>query len=89
MSALEAQMSKCVCICSNIGALIDTVGNRGILINEPIWSEEYKEKAINEIVDILNNDERKKKYQEAGYKWAKEQTWENVAEQWYKLFDKK
>lgn len=88
ISALEAQMAKCVCIGSNIGALPETIGDRGFIINEQIWSDEYKEKAINEIVDITNNEERKKKYQEAGYEWAKTQTWENRAEEWYKLFKK-
>lgn len=86
ISALEAQMGKCVCVCTNIGALSETVGDRGVLLNEEIWSSEYKEKAINEIVDILNNDNRKKKYQEDGYNWAKEQTWKNRAEQWYNIF---
>jgi glycosyltransferase involved in cell wall biosynthesis len=87
MSAVEAQMSKCVCVGTNIGALTETIGDRGVIINEEIWSDEYKEKAISEIVDILNNDERKKNYQEAGYKWAKEQTWENRANDWYNLFN--
>ncbi|MCK9416121.1 hypothetical protein M0Q97_05635, partial [Candidatus Dojkabacteria bacterium] len=72
---------------TNIGALTETIGDRGVIINEEIWSDEYKEKAISEIVDILNNDERKKNYQEAGYKWAKEQTWENRANDWYNLFN--
>ena len=86
MSAVEAQMAKCVCVGTNIGALPEIIGDRGVIIKEEIWSNEYKEKAITEIVDILTNEEKKKKYQEAGYKWALKQTWENRAKQWYKLF---
>lgn len=65
ISALEAQMSKCICICTDLGGLTETVGERGILIKEPIWSEEYKNKAIEE-----NNENLKEKYREIGYKWA-------------------
>lgn len=86
MSAVEAQMSKCVCVTTDIAALSETVGDRGVLIKEPIYSEEYKETAINEIVNILTNNKLKKEYQEKGYKWAIEQTWENRAKKWYELF---
>lgn len=87
MSAVEAQMSKCVCIATDIGALTETVSDRGILIKEPIYSNEYEDRAINEIVNISNNEDLKKYYQELGYKWAKEQTWEKRAKQWYELFE--
>ena len=88
MSAVEAQMSKCVCIATNIGALSEIVGDRGILINEVIGSNEYKKKAITEILNLVNNQELKEKYQEMGYEWAKNQTWNNRVKQWYKLFEK-
>ena len=86
ISALEAQLCKCVCVTTDIAALSETVGDRGVLIKEPIYSEEYKETAINKIVNILTNDNLKKEYQEKGYKWAIEQTWENRAKKWYELF---
>lgn len=86
MSAVEAQMSKCICVATDIGALTETIDNRGILIREKLYSEEYEKRAIEEIVNIANNEEIKKYYQELGYKWAKEQTWENRAKQWYELF---
>lgn len=70
ISALEAQMSKCICICTDLGGLTETVGERGILIKEPIWSEEYKNKAIEEIINLTNNENLKEKYREIGYKWA-------------------
>jgi len=89
MSSVEAQMAKCVCVATDMAALTESIGDRGVLIKEPIWSEEYKEKSINEIIKILNDEELKNKYQEAGYQWAKEQTWENRAKQWYELIDKK
>jgi glycosyltransferase involved in cell wall biosynthesis len=89
ISALEAQMSKCVCVVTNFAALTETVGDRGVLINDPIYSENYKINAINNVIEILTNDELKKQYQDKAYKWAIEQTWEKRAEQWYELFNKK
>lgn len=86
ISALEAQMAKCICICTDLGGLTETVGDRGILIRETIWSEEYKNKAIEEIINLTNNENLKEKYKEIGYKWAIQQTWKNRAKQWFELF---
>ena len=88
ISALEAQMAKCVCICSDHAALSETVSDRGILIKEP-YSQKYEEKSISEVVKILKSEPLKKYYKEKGYEWAKNQSWENRAQEWYKLFDKK
>ena len=63
MSALEAQMSKCVCIATDFAALTETIGDRGILIKEPIYSNEYKEKSIkyNDLATYLEH-QRNLKY---------------------------
>ena len=45
ISALESLASGCICITSDLGGLKDTIGDRGILIKEPIHSEEYFNKA--------------------------------------------
>jgi len=87
LSALEAQMAKCVCVASDLAALHESVGDRGVLLKEEIYSEKYKEEAINQIVNILNNEELKKEYQEKGYEWALKQNLDERAKQWYKLFE--
>ena len=87
MSAVEAQMAKCICVGTDIGALTETIADRGILVKEPIYSEQYKQRAIDEIVDVLNNEERKKDLQEKGYQWALTETWDKRAQQWYELFE--
>ena len=88
MSAVEAQMAKCLCVATNIAALPEIINDRGILIDDEIYSENYKNNIINETINILNNNELKEKILEKGYQWAKEQNWENRAQEWYKLFDK-
>ena len=87
MSAVEAQMSGCVCVTTHLAGLIETVANRGVLIKDPVYSEEYKENIISEVVNILNNEELKKEYSEAGQKWAKTQSWKNISKQWFNLFE--
>jgi len=86
LSAVEAQLGKCVCITTDIGALKETVDDRGILIEEPIYSDKYKNKAIDTIVSILTDEKLKKEYQEKGYNWAKKQNWQERAKDWYELF---
>ena len=88
MSAVEAQMAKCICVATDIAALTEIIGDRGVLIKEELHSPKYIEKSINEIVNILNDENIKKKYQELGYEWAINQTWENRVNQWYELFKK-
>jgi glycosyltransferase involved in cell wall biosynthesis/GR25 family glycosyltransferase involved in LPS biosynthesis len=86
ISALEAQMAGCVCVCSNIGALINTVGNRGVLLKSPLYSDQYKYEAINAVVSLLKDENRKKMMADAAKKWATEQTWENRTDEWLQLF---
>ena len=87
ISALEAQLAGCVCITSNIGALTTTVGNRGILLKNNLFTEEYKQEALNAVINIANNNEIKTLLQENGKEWAKLQTWENRANEWIDVFN--
>lgn len=87
MSALEAQRGGCVCIASKLAALICTVARRGILIESKLYSEEYKEECITKIVDLCNNPQKKKIYQEMAQDWARHQTWENRYYDWISLFN--
>ncbi|HMH51151.1 MAG TPA: glycosyltransferase, partial [Candidatus Acidoferrum sp.] len=85
-SALEAQMAGCVCVCSRLGALETTVGERGILIDPPLHDEAYDRRMIDAIVRVLRSDELKREYRARGIEWARHQTWEARARQWIALF---
>jgi glycosyltransferase involved in cell wall biosynthesis len=88
MSAVEAQMAKCLCVTSKYGALIETVGNRGLMIDGTPSTEEFQNKMVQELIDLLSDDNKMNKMLELGYLWAKEQTWDKRAEEWVKLFKK-
>lgn len=79
ISALEAQISKCVCIASDLGALTTTVGDRGILLKDYA----NKDEVIKTVLDIIRDENKKESYRNKGYEWAKKQTWENRAKEWY------
>jgi glycosyltransferase involved in cell wall biosynthesis len=87
ISALEALMAGCICITSDLGGLKDTIGDRGILISEPIHSEEYFNKALEQIIKIAEDEKIKGDMRINGINWAQNQTWENRVNEWYKLFN--
>ena len=89
ISALEALMAGCICITSDLGGLKDVISDRGILITEPIHSEAYFNKALEEITNFTNNEELKEKTRANGILWAQEQVWQNRAKEWFKLFNYK
>ena len=87
ISALEAQMSGCMCITSNIGALSNTIEDRGILLTKPVYTDDYWNEALNTIVYLNDNPEIKKNYIDKGKQWAQNQTWSNRCAEWLKIID--
>lgn len=89
VSALEALMAGCICITSDIGALKDVISNRGVLVPEPVHTEEYFNKALEHIMTFANNEELKERTRANGILWAQNETWETRGKEWFKLFDYK
>ena len=82
ISALEAQLTGCLCITSNIGALSTTVGPRGIIV-----SNDKPEEVVRTVVNILGDTDKKNEYIKKGQEWANSQTWENRVLEWLHLFE--
>lgn len=87
ITALEAQLSETVCICTNLAALEHTVGDRGILLEGDAYTKEYREKALEETFAILRDDDRREALLKRAKAWAKTQTWKNRAKEWLHIFD--
>lgn len=83
ISAIEAQLAGCVCVCSNIAALGETVGNRGFLLKQPARSRAFKIEALDTMRKVLQMD--REPLRKPAIKWAKEQTWANRADMWRKM----
>ena len=79
LTALEAAVSKTLCISSNLAALQNTVGDRGILIEGNTSSLEWKESALYRLFSVLENKKLKDDLIEKNYNWVIKQSWENRA----------
>jgi len=89
LTALEAAISKTMVITSDLAALKNNVGNRGILIpgNPETW--EWKNDALIQLFDIMDNKEKINHYVSSNYDWAKRLTWENQANLFMSLIPNK
>jgi predicted O-methyltransferase YrrM len=74
-------MTKTFVVTRNIGALTETGGDRGILLDnsnvEDPYTVEWQEKALKGLFAALENKELKKNLIEKNYNWAKNMSWEN------------
>ena len=86
ISALESMAAGCICITSNLAALKDTVGDRGILLKNSIYSREYFEEAENKILEIANDEMLKENFRSKGIEWARNQSWKLRAKEWLQMF---
>jgi glycosyltransferase involved in cell wall biosynthesis len=88
MVALECQMAGVVPIVNKFGALIDTVGDRGLVL-------ESSDKTIKGLIDtmvietlkLMDDPARKQMYVDKGKKWAVEQEYSLIVEKWINLIE--
>jgi glycosyltransferase involved in cell wall biosynthesis len=79
ITAMEAIAASTVTISSNIGALNETVKDCGILLNESINTENYKEKFIEKTIELLENQEKLKALKNNCEREKNNISWELVA----------
>jgi glycosyltransferase involved in cell wall biosynthesis len=84
ITAAEAQFYRCVCICSAVGALVDTVGQRGVMLKNSV-RQDYQKEILQKIDFLEANPNLKEVYRQRGYDWAKEQSIENIGMRWQKF----
>lgn len=77
MLALEAQLAGCKCICSDSGALRNTIGKYGVVMRADSTIEQW--------VDVILNACWSEEFLEEQIKYAHSQTWAERAKMWLKL----
>ena len=87
ITALEAQMAGAVCVASDLGALHTTVADRGVLLGGDAYSDEYRRLAVETVVALLLDRERRDALAARAREWAAQQTWDAVAAEWQTEFD--
>ena len=85
LTALEAAISKTFVITSDLGALQETVGDRGIMIPGDPRSLEWKNKAIQTLFSILEDENLKNSLVEKNYMWARKMSWKRKSNDLLKI----
>jgi len=81
LTAYEAAATKTLVVTTNLAALNNTVGNRGILIEGTPNSEEWMDNAIQKLFDTMRNKDLKERLIEANYNWVLKKTWKQRADE--------
>ena len=84
VSALQAQLTKTLCICTDLAGLRDTVGDRGLLLNINIINNKYL--CVETVVNFINDYHNNHKLRQYAFQWASQQTWESKTQTWLSLF---
>lgn len=79
ITALEAQAAGCAIVTSSLGALAETVGKAGILIDGEPGSPEYIHKFVEAINTLLSDDVKLESFSEAARRQAKACSWSAIA----------
>jgi predicted O-methyltransferase YrrM len=81
LTALEAATSGTLAITSDLAALQETVGDRGILIPGDASMGDWHEKALAELFSVLKDPGRKARLVEMNKKWADSMSWKSRADE--------
>jgi len=85
--AAEAQLYHTVCIYNNVGALNTTIGNRGLCIKYDLNSSNYVENTCDDVIKLMNDENKKNDFRIRGHEWAKSLDINNIKKLWCKLFE--
>ena len=83
ITAIEMQYAGAVCICTALAGLLNTVDDRGLMLNKSASDEEISAA----VVGLLSDEKRKAELVNKAQIWAKTQTWENKAMEWEQMFN--
>jgi glycosyltransferase involved in cell wall biosynthesis len=75
LTALEAGISKTLAVTMPIGSLVEVVGDRGILLNKNVTTEEGRGEILKALLGVLGNEEVRKSCVERNYEYTKKLTW--------------
>jgi glycosyltransferase involved in cell wall biosynthesis len=95
ITALECAISKTLAITNDLGALQNTVGDRGIMIPGNPFSQEWQDNALETIYRVLECKQKKIRCSylemiedkvERNYQWALQYSWEKQAKRFLQTY---
>jgi tetratricopeptide (TPR) repeat protein len=81
LTALEAAATRTLAIAPPLAALQETVGNRGILLEGNPMTKDWQDRALRELIQVLQNPNRKTELLERNYQWANSISWKQRGEE--------
>ncbi len=88
LTALECAMSKTLAVTNDLGSLVETVGDRGIMIPlKDKTEEEWCTEALNQLFSILENEKEKERLIEKNYQWALQHTWQSRGKEFLNIIE--
>jgi glycosyltransferase involved in cell wall biosynthesis len=85
--AVEAQLYNTICIYNYIGGLTTTIADRGLQIHYDLNDPNYIIKTCKDILNLMNNSEKKNDFKIRGHEWAKTLDVNIIKNTWIKLFN--
>ena len=89
LTALEAASSKTLCVTNDLAALQNTVGSRGVIIKGDPTTEEWKQRALEQLFYIMDDENYAHKHNliNDNYNWSKTLSWETQATKFLEKFN--
>ncbi len=86
LTAWEAAASKTLVVSNNLAALETSIGNRGIIIQGNPSEDEWKDKALEQLFNVLENESIQNEYTSRNYEWVKTKNFQDVVSDFEKRF---
>lgn len=87
ISALEAMAAGCLVATVKYAGLADTVSNRGIMCEHPIYEEKNMNQLLNKLFFVLDRPQLKSNIINMAREWALKQNYQNLAKEWIQMFN--
>lgn len=84
ITVLEAMISRCLVVTVNLAGLGEIVTGKGITCSSPV--QDKIDDLINKMCFVLDKPAIKERYLNIAEKWAKEQTFSSLCNEWIELF---
>jgi len=82
ITALEAQAAGLLCVTTDIGALPEIIGDRGIVVKGDINNECVQDEMIKKLQFVMDNADIKTRLCQKSVEWAKQQTYIHLGREW-------
>lgn len=85
ITAIESQAAACVPVTSHLAGLAETA-KWGVQLDGQNTSAEYQDEFVKQVVQLLQDDERRETVATLAREWALTLSWESIAKEWVELF---